>query len=137
MANISSAELVFDKGYGNRFRALRKSLKINGMSCSVRKLSEILQIDFVTITNIENESRKPSYKHLKLYHDFFGVSYDFLISGNDFEQTKDIVVELMAYTALDETTLEVLHKLSNNKEFNKVISSVIKTISTIHKEKEC
>lgn len=69
----------------NRFRELRLSYKPNGVPLSQRKLAPVLDIAATHISEIES-GRMPSINELKKYHDFFRVSYEYLLG-----ETEDLV----------------------------------------------
>lgn len=66
----------------NVYRELRENYKIDGKTISLRALSKKLGIGFSHISEIENGIKKPSINVMRKYHDFFGVTMDYLI-GED------------------------------------------------------
>lgn len=65
----------------NPFLELRLKYLIDGIPCSQRKLSELMKkkVSHSHISALEN-GKKPSMNELECYHDFFGVSYEYLLN---------------------------------------------------------
>ena len=72
----------------NVFIRLRKSYKINGKPASLRQLEKAFnkKIAHSHISELEH-GLTPSLNQLKTYHDFFGVTYDYLLG--DITETYD------------------------------------------------
>lgn len=64
----------------NSFLELRLKYLIDGIPCSQRKLSELMKkkVSHSHISSLEN-GKRPSMNELECYHDFFGVSYEYLL----------------------------------------------------------
>ena len=64
----------------NPFLELRLRHLIDGIPCSQRKLSELMnkKVSHSHISALEN-GKKPSMNELECYHDYFGVSYEYLL----------------------------------------------------------
>lgn len=67
----------------NPFAELRKQCRINGKSVSLAKLSKEFNyaIKASHICNLENGKEEPTIRQLKVYHDYFHVSYDYLLGA--------------------------------------------------------
>lgn len=67
----------------NPFLELRLKYLIDGVPCSQRKLSDLMnkKIPHSHISALEN-GKKPSMNELECYHDFFGVPYEYLLNKN-------------------------------------------------------
>lgn len=65
----------------NPFAELRKNYLIDGVPISMRRLSK--EFNFAIkpnhICNLENGRERASIKQMKIYHDFFHASYDYLL----------------------------------------------------------
>lgn len=117
MANKAQANLKYHKGYGENFKSLRMTHRINGKPCTVRQLSKVFSdngigISYSTISDIENESREPTVEQVQIYHDFFNVPFDFL-TGETKTQKKSLI-DICNYTGLSEQAVNMLHKLAIN-----------------------
>lgn len=71
----------------NIFKELRLNYLENGKPVSLRRLEELFdrKIAFSHISELESGSRIPSSAQLKVYHDFFNVSYEYLLGEDDIE----------------------------------------------------
>ena len=76
-------ELNISEKPDNVFLLLRKSLIIDGVPCSVRKLSALMQeklgycVYYSNISDIENGKKEPSLRALCIYHEFFNVPFEY------------------------------------------------------------
>ena len=68
---------------GERVAELRKANKLSQRALAGKLQLMNLDIDKNTITRIETGKRFVSDFEVKVFADFFGVSYDFLFDGNE------------------------------------------------------
>lgn len=69
---------------GDRLAKLRKSKKL-----TQQQLANKLQITRSSLSQYEIGKRQPDYETLKKISDFFNVSIDYLITGNEFTNSPD------------------------------------------------
>lgn len=85
----------------NRYEELRTNYKQNGHPVSQRRLAKLIGIAAPHISEIE-KGRMPSLAEMKAYHNFFRVSYEYLM-----EETKDkISSDVFREQPLNETKIE-------------------------------
>lgn len=65
----------------NPFLELRLKHIVDGVPCSQRKLSKLMKkkVSHGHISSLEN-GKRPSMTELECYHDYFGVSYEYLLN---------------------------------------------------------
>ena len=85
----------------NRYEELRRQYKDNGQPISQRKLAKLIGIASPHISEIEN-GRMPSLAELRAYHNFFRVSYEYLLEETDDRVSADVFIE----APLNETKIE-------------------------------
>lgn len=127
MGNKAQLNFDYHTGYGDNFKAIREAFLIEGKPCTVRQLSERISISYSTISNIENEERYPTIEQLQKYHDFFGVSYDFLIMGENSLQRIELI-DICRFTGLNKKAIEKLCKLNlaqNNESIYNILNKII------------
>lgn len=74
--------------YLNKLKELRNIKKL-----TTRELSEIVNINHSTITNIENGKTSFSDSYIKIFASFFNVSSDYLLGISDIKKQNKIVAE--------------------------------------------
>lgn len=77
----------------NRFEELRNRIVKDGAPISQRKLAEMLKIKGPHISELESGKRTASLTELKAYHDFFMVSYEYLLGETNEYVCSDIFRE--------------------------------------------
>lgn len=107
----------------NRFRELRLKYKVNGKTLSQRAIAPLLGVKATHISEIES-GRIPSARELACYHDFFRVSYEYLLGENDNYVTSDVFREKPLIESKIENTLRWLNETTEPDE--------IKLRDTIH-----
>lgn len=75
---------------GNVFLKLREEYKPNGTVLSQRKLSVLIGIAHSKISDIESGVKTPSISELKKYHQFFRVSYEYLLGETELPVCADV-----------------------------------------------
>lgn len=103
---------------GNRICMLRKSKGL-----SQRKLMDILNFD--NLSKYEKDQRQPNYKILKEIADFFNVSTDWLLTGEDLNQQNSSDEESKVEHILGKLSDEEIHFIEllrqvDEKERNKI-----------------
>ena len=74
----------------NIFLNLRLRFDVDGQPCSIRKLSSLMNKRVLPSRICELEKgRTPSIRELNAYHEFFGVSYDYLLGADELVRQKD------------------------------------------------
>ena len=123
MANVKQAKLKCVKGkYGNNFKKLRVNHKM-----TLIQLGEKIHYSDRTINMIETENREPTIEQLQAYHDFFHVSYDYLLGETD---VTDISIQAInEYTGLSESAINFLFKLKEKSEY-RAYSDLLSVIIT-------
>lgn len=76
---------VVNKNKINPFAYLRSKYLDNGAPISIRKLDSLMGgiVGHSHISELEKGKISPSYKQLKAYHNFFHVSYEFLLGETE------------------------------------------------------
>ena len=110
MANVAQAKFNFKKGYGENFKQLRlsKGLKLT-------ELGKILHYSDRTLSMIETENRTPTNEQLIAYHDYFHVSYEYLLGETSVSQLS--VQDICELTGLSESAISVLTRLKEKKDY--------------------
>jgi|GEM_PF-2137131 len=102
MANKKQPNLEYQLGYNVNFRTLRENKGL-----TQKQLADELHIVHSTISDIEKGKNTPTIEQLQLYHDYFKVSYDYLLG---YTNVTDVEMSKMSeYTGLTEKALEKLH----------------------------
>lgn len=88
----------------NRFKVLRLGLSNKGETVSQRALSKMIGITTSHISELE-KGRAPSFNELRIYHEYFRVSYEYLLGETDEMVCADIyrekpLVETRVYNTL-------------------------------------
>ncbi|WP_427340181.1 helix-turn-helix domain-containing protein [Caloranaerobacter sp. DY30410] len=63
---------------GSRLKELRKEKQL-----SIREVAKIFNIGKTTVSNYENDERKPDYEMIKKFAEFYGVTTDYLLGLTD------------------------------------------------------
>ena len=110
MANKKQPNLEYQLGYNDNFRKLREK---EGLT--QKQLAGKLNIVHSTISDIEKGKKTPTIEQLQLYHDYFKVSYDYLLG----------------YTNVTDV------EMSKMSEFTGLSEKALKNINALHKQTVC
>lgn len=77
---------VFQMTLGDRLKALREEKGI-----TTREISKIFNVGKSTISNYENDSRKPDYEMLKKLAAYYDVTVDYLVGST--EKRNAVIIE--------------------------------------------
>lgn len=122
MANKPQAKFNYSEGYGKKFKALRESKGL-----TQEQLGKALFYSNKTINLIECEKRPPTDEQLQRYHDYFKVSYDYLLGETE---VKDISLQAICeYTGLSEDVIRKLHQAKERStSYNELLSLILSKI---------
>jgi len=110
-----STEKIINKYFtGNNIKKMRYAF-----SLTLENLSNQLNINFATFKNYESNIIYPSIQNIKAISDFFNISIDFLILGNDTKYSKNTLFISLA---------QKIDKLDQVKRFQ--IENTINTLIT-------
>ena len=108
MANKKQPNLEYQLGYNDNFRKLREKKGL-----TQKQLADKLHIVHSTISDIEKGKNTPTIEQLQLYHNYFNVSYDYLLG---YTNVTDVEMSKMSeFTGLTENSLINLNLLSKCK----------------------
>lgn len=119
-------ELNMSEKPDNVFLLLRKSLIIDGVPCSVRKLSALMQeklgycVYYSNISDIENGKKEPSLRALCIYHEFFNVPFEYLLgtgelkNSGEYSKYMNLIASLAdSSSAVDKEMLSLVKEITN------------------------
>jgi len=115
----------------NPFLLLRRKMKHNGKDVTVRDLEILFEgkIKYTHISALERGYENPSLFQLKIYHDFFGVSYEFLLGETD---VPDISKVEKKYSMCDlEYSIDYLRTRKTNED--RLIYQTVRMLLTSEK----
>jgi transcriptional regulator with XRE-family HTH domain len=99
---------------GERLKRLRLSLKK-----TLKEQSEIFNVSLNSVYRWEHDLCAPRSVILKKIAAFYGVSYEWLLTGNDKKETlKCDSCILGADKAIEQKIIRMLNKLSENNKYN-------------------
>lgn len=117
MANKPQPNFVFRENYGANYKFLREREKL-----TQKELAEKLHMVHSTISDIEHSKNPPTIEQLQAYHDFFHVSYEYLLGETDVTQTN--LQDICEYTGLSEEAIEWLREYGKRQIVGNVLSEL-------------
>lgn len=100
----------------NIFKELRESYTFQGEKISIRKFATLIDISHTHISEIERSTRPPSQSELKKYHNFFKVSYEYLLGETKEPTSADVFRENPVNESLVSTRIRLLQESDKKSE---------------------
>ncbi len=110
---------------GERYKELRTSVKDeSGNPISVKDFAaKCVNLQAPRISELENNKREMSLTELKAYHEYFNVSFEYLLGETNVKTVNDKIKAACEVTGLNEQALHHIATLSIITEILKVINS--------------
>lgn len=121
--------ISIEKEKVNPFRYLRSKVLNNGVPASIRKLDALMGgiVGYSHISELE-KGKDPSLNQLKAYHDFFHVSYEFLLGETDIPEIPGTEIKPKVRTDIDDAIYNLSSDINkNSREKWKVLNMLIAT----------
>lgn len=120
---------------GERYKMLRLTIKNDlGEPISIKDFANnCVNLASSRISELENNKRDMSLTELKAYHNYFKVSYEYLLGETDVQSTNEDIKTACRVTGLSQTTIEELIrlteadynvKLKRKNAFEKIINNI-------------
>ncbi len=128
---------------GERYKALRLSVKDeSGQPISIKDFaSNCVNLQSPRISELENNRREMSLTELKAYHDYFDVSFEYLLGETDVKAVDTDIQTASIVTGLSEEAVELLKSLRESQlgteEEKQRGQSVHDTINKFLSSNEC
>lgn len=94
---------------GKRYKELRESIIVDGKPIGVNKFAteDYIKLPSSRISELENNKREMSLTELKVYHEYFKVSFEYLLGETDVKDLRDTDIAAMCeYTGLTKEIIE-------------------------------
>lgn len=114
----------------NRFKKLRLEYLVEGKPLSQRALAPLIGISGTHISELET-GRTASFRELKCYHEFFRVSYEYLLNETDDLVCADIFREKPLNETKMENTIRWLNQSDNKTDIK--MGEMVKFLLTTEK----
>ncbi|MDE6101488.1 MAG: helix-turn-helix domain-containing protein [Ruminococcus sp.] len=119
-----------------RYKELRRTIKnSSGDTISIKDFSEQIQLATSRISELENGKREMSLTELKAYHNFFHVSFEYLLGETDIKSVNENIQTACKVTGLSEIAVCNLLDLKCEKySIQEVLNHLLEELTSV---KEC
>ncbi len=103
---------------GERYKKLRETVKDeNGNKVNTRYFAEnCVHIAQSRVSELENNKREMSLTELKAYHEYFHISFEYLLGETDIKTSNLDIAAISKYTGLSELSIINLHKIQQQSQ---------------------